>query len=214
MRLAWRGQWTVASISAPPPLYCAVNVARKRNKTWERHCRMHDCPNCEGSFWKPRCQGSGANASRAKDWLCFAPRMTPRTKGRCLAHQSKEAADARRIYRAGECRKDHAAELLLQHFQILARLPVQALSPGAGLLWRSEWLPQARPGANPARHTVCCARENPESGAAEPRQDRARRARIHAVRHLRVAGGGAYSAACISPASSMKPPAWRRHIAA
>jgi hypothetical protein len=41
---AWRGQWTVASISAPPPLYCAVNVARKRNEIRERHCRMHHCP--------------------------------------------------------------------------------------------------------------------------------------------------------------------------
>src|SRR5579864_773010 len=50
MRLAWRGSWTVASISAPPPLYCAVNVARKRNEIRKRHCRVQHCPELCGQL--------------------------------------------------------------------------------------------------------------------------------------------------------------------
>ncbi len=95
-----------------------------------------------------------------------------------LEQKSTGEADIRAISGAVQYREGDACARLLQPFQILADLPVQALPQSQTLQRRSECLPEAAGEGGPARNPVEGAPTNPGVDAGECRSAGARGARV------------------------------------
>ena len=95
-----------------------------------------------------------------------------------LEQKSTGEADIRAISGAVQYREGDACARLLQPFQILADLPVQALPQSQTLQRRSECLPEAAGEGGPARNPVEGAPTNPGVDAGECRPAGAHGARV------------------------------------